>query len=98
MRLLTAVLQRGARFGGLAVKRLSTTPKPYLELLTSDSGNLALAVAVCESSSPNEVDEISLLLFRVFEAKGNCLGLVKVLAEREIAQTSELPDAGYHPS
>jgi neurofibromin 1 len=93
MRLLCAVLQRGARFSGLSARRLSTTPRPYLELLTSEPNNLALAVAICESSSPNEVDEISLLLFRVFEAKGNCLGLVKILAEREIAQTSKLANA-----
>ena len=89
MRLLTTILQRGARFGGLSAKRLSTAPKPYLNLMTSDPDNLALAVAICECSTPSEVDEISLLLFRVFESKGNSLGLVKMLAEREIAQTSE---------
>lgn len=89
MRLLTSILQRGARFGGLSAKRLSSAPKPYLDLLTSDPDNLAMAVAMCDCASPSEIDELSLLLFRVFESKGNCLGLVKMLAEREIAQTSD---------
>jgi neurofibromin 1 len=93
MRLLTSILQRGARFGGLTTKRMSSAPKVLLDLLTQDPNNLAFAVAVCESCGPSEVDEISTMLFRVFEGKGNFLGLVKMLAEREIAHTSGSAEA-----
>lgn len=86
MQLLTQVLQRGAPLGSLLTKRVNVTPKRYLELLSGP--DLAIALAVCETCPPSEVDEISLLLFRVFEAKGTLLGLLKVLVEREVNQTS----------
>ena len=89
MRLLANILQSGARFGGLTTRRFSSAPKAYHEALAGHSANLALAVAICEACPPNEIDEMSLLLFRVFEAKGTCLSLVKMLAEREVALTSE---------
>jgi neurofibromin 1 len=88
MQLLTNILQQGTRFNGLTAKHISSSPKPYLDLLTSQ--DLALALAICEGCPPAEVDEVSMLLFRVFEEKGNLLPLVKVLIEREVAQTSEL--------
>lgn len=93
MQLLTNVLQQGARFGGLNAKRMSAASKPYLDCLTS--GNMALAVALVEACPPGEIDEVSLLLFRSFEAKGSLLQLAKVLVEREVTQTSE--STGFHP-
>jgi neurofibromin 1 len=87
MQLLANILQHGARFGGLNAKRMSTASKAYLDCLTD--GNLAFAVAVVEACPPQEVDEITLLLFRTFEARGTVLPLVKVLVEREVTQTSE---------
>lgn len=94
MQLLSNILQQGARFGGLggAKTGLSATPKAYFEALTSP--NLALAVALCEACPPSEIDEVSLLLFRVFEAKGALLNLMKVLIEREVALTSKWNWAG----
>jgi neurofibromin 1 len=89
MRLLTSILQQGARFHGLSTKRLSTSPKVSTDLLVNDPENLALAVAICDVCPPGEVDEMSTLLFRVFEAKGMLLSLVKILTEREVAMTSE---------
>jgi neurofibromin 1 len=50
---------------------------------------MALAVALVEACPPGEIDEVSLLLFRAFEAKGSLLQLAKVLVEREVTQTSE---------
>lgn len=90
MRLLTNILQQGARFGGLTSKRQSTSPTQYLDVLTQNPDNFALAVAICEVCPPGEVDEISTMLFRVFEAKGLCLAFMKTLVEREIALTSTL--------
>lgn len=89
MRLLTSILQQGTRFHGLLTKRLSAAPKPFTNLLVRDPDNLALAISMCEACPPNEIDEVSMLLFRVLEAKGLFLSLVKTLAEREIALTSE---------
>ncbi len=80
------ILRQGNHFGGLGGSRTSSTPKVYLEVLTSP--NLALALAVCESCPPNEVDEMSSLLFRTFEASSSLLKLLEVLIEREVSQTS----------
>lgn len=85
MQLVSNILQQGTRFGGLAVKN-AAAPKVYFDALASP--NLALAVAICEACPPNELDEISSLLFRVFESKGNLLSLMKVLIERDVALTS----------
>ncbi|CAK9779949.1 putative ras GTPase activator [Cutaneotrichosporon oleaginosum] len=85
MQLVSNILQQGTRFGGLAVKN-ATAPKGYFDALASP--NLSLAVAICEVCPPNELDEMSSLLFRVFESKGNLLSLMKVLVERDVGLTS----------
>ncbi|KIR99934.1 neurofibromin 1 [Cryptococcus deuterogattii 2001/935-1] len=88
MQLLTNILQQGTRFGGLAAKRISYAPKLYLEGLTNPNLALALAmVDVCPQTGA-EVDELSTLLFRVFEGKGTLLGLMRVLIEREVNMTN----------
>ncbi|WRT69099.1 uncharacterized protein IL334_006083 [Kwoniella shivajii] len=88
MQLITNTLQQGTRFSGLSTKRISSTTKRYLDLLTSP--NLAMAIAMVDicPQSGNEVDELSTLLFRVFEGKGALLGLMRALIEREIALTN----------
>jgi neurofibromin 1 len=88
MRLMTNILKQGTRFGGLTSRRSTSSAKLYTEMLAGDSSNLALAVAIAETCPSNEVDEMSSLLFRLFEQKGSILALVKLLAEREIALTS----------
>ena len=87
MRLVSNILQRGAGFGRLATKRTSSVPRAYTEALTST--NLALAVAIIETCSASEIDEMSGLLFRTFEAKGTLLPLLRLLIEREVQITSE---------
>ncbi|OXB36317.1 neurofibromin 1 [Cryptococcus neoformans] len=88
MQLLINILQQGTRFGGLAAKRISYAPKLYLEGLTNPNLALALAmVDVCPQTGA-EVDELSTLLFRVFEGKGTLLGLMRVLIEREVTMTN----------
>ncbi|ORX39325.1 putative ras GTPase activator [Kockovaella imperatae] len=91
MRIMTSILKSG-NFGGTNSKRPSSIPKAYLGALAGNSTNLALAVAICETCPPSEIDEMSLLLFRVFEAKGTILALLKVLTEREVALTNHEPD------
>lgn len=51
--------------------------------------NLAFAVTICEVAPPADVDEMLALLFRSLEAKGTLLSLIKVMIEKEVAQTSE---------
>nr|XP_031861450.1 uncharacterized protein CI109_003054 [Kwoniella shandongensis]KAA5528522.1 hypothetical protein CI109_003054 [Kwoniella shandongensis] len=88
MQLLTNILQQGARFGGLAAIRSGSTPKSYLESLAGPDLALAIAmVDVCPQSGA-EVDELSTLLFRVFEGRGTLLGLMRALIEREVALTN----------
>ncbi|WVR09039.1 hypothetical protein IAU60_006099 [Kwoniella sp. DSM 27419] len=88
MQVLSTALRRGAPFGGLSTKRVSTAPRSYLDLLAAP--NIALAIAmvdVCPQSS-NEVEELSTLLFRVYEGRGALLGLLRALIEREVAMTN----------
>ncbi|OCF79181.1 neurofibromin 1 [Kwoniella mangroviensis CBS 8886] len=88
MQLITNTLQQGTRFGGLSNHRISTSTKNYLDLLAGPNLAMALAmVDVCPQSG-NEVDELSTLLFRVFEGKGALLGLMRALIEREVALTN----------
>ncbi|WWC73068.1 uncharacterized protein I206_107033 [Kwoniella pini CBS 10737] len=90
MQLMTNTLQRGTRFGGLSSKhqRNPESINQYLDLLAGPNLALALAmVDVCPQSG-NEVDELSTLLFRVFEGKGALLGLMRALIEREVALTN----------
>lgn len=84
MQIMTHTLQHGARFGGLATKRQSTKSRPFLDALS-----LPFAVAAVEICPTAEVDELSMVLFRSFEAKGTLLSFLRVLIEREVAQTSE---------
>nr|XP_018259204.1 neurofibromin 1 [Kwoniella dejecticola CBS 10117]OBR81362.1 neurofibromin 1 [Kwoniella dejecticola CBS 10117] len=90
MQLMTNTLQQGARFGGLSSKnqRSAESTNQYLDLMSGPNLALALAmVDVCPQSG-NEVDELSTLLFRVFEGTGALLGLMRALIEREVAMTN----------
>ncbi|WVN87921.1 uncharacterized protein L203_103118 [Cryptococcus depauperatus CBS 7841] len=87
MQLLTNILQHGTRFVGPTAITDRTT-KLYFENLSSSNLAFALAmVDVCPQTGA-EVDELSTLLFRVFEAKGTLLALMRVLIEREVAMTN----------
>ncbi|ORY28775.1 hypothetical protein BCR39DRAFT_533800 [Naematelia encephala] len=90
MQLLTNILRQGARFGGLSAKGSGLPSKPYLDLFADK--NLAFVMAVTEACPSNEIDEISLLVFRVFEANGQLLGLMRALLQREVAATNHEAD------
>lgn len=88
LQLTSSILRTATPFGGLDIQSTqSNQPKPFLDALVSD--NLAFAVAICEVCPVPEVDEMLGLLFRSMEAKGTLMGLVKVMLEKEVAQTSE---------
>ncbi|WWC91180.1 uncharacterized protein L201_006121 [Kwoniella dendrophila CBS 6074] len=89
MQLITNTLQKGTRFGGFTNNnRISTSTKNYMDILAGPNLAMALAmVDVCPQSG-NEVDELSTLLFRIFEGKGALLGLMRALIEREVALTN----------
>lgn len=88
LQLTSSILRTATPFGGLDIQSTqSNQPKPFLDALVSD--NLAFAVAICEVCPVPEVDEMLGLLFRSMEAKGILMGLVKVMLEKEVAQTSE---------
>lgn len=86
MQLMNTVLRQGARFGRLAAKRASSAPRPFINLISGP--NYAFAVAICEACPPAELDEMASMLFRALEARGSLIGLIKVLIEREVSQTS----------
>lgn len=86
IQIMSNLLRNGARFGGLSGQKIARRPTPYLDVLVDD--NLAFAVAICEVCPASEVDEMLALLFRSLEAKGVLLSLIKVMIEKEVAQTS----------
>jgi len=86
LQLTSSILRTATPFGGLDSQLAQNNqPKPFLDALTSD--NLAFAVAICEVCPLPEVDEMLALLFRSMEAKGTLMNLVKVMIEKEVAQT-----------
>lgn len=88
LQLTSSILRTATPFGGLDNQSAqSKQPKPFLDALTSD--NLAFAVAICEVCPLPEVDEMLALLFRSMEAKGTLMNLIKVMIEKEVAQTRE---------
>ena len=87
MQLLGTSLHQAKHSGGGGPSLISETRRPYIDVLTSSS--FATALALCESCPPPEVEEMSILLFRVFEARGSLMGLMEVLIEREVINTSE---------
>lgn len=87
MQVMSHTFQHGARFGSLGVKRQPAKNRPFLDTFTS---NMALAVAAVDICPTGEVDEVSMVLFRAFEARGTLLSLLRTLIEREVSQTSEL--------
>jgi neurofibromin 1 len=86
--LTAGVLRNGSPFGGVGSETVqSRHPTPYVDALVND--NMAFAVAICEVGPPSQVDEMLKVLFANFEARGTLLGLMKVMIEKEVAQTSE---------
>jgi neurofibromin 1 len=88
LQLTSSILRTATPFGGLdSQSAQSNLPRPYLDALMAD--NLAFAVAICEVCPAPEADEMLALLFRSMEAKGTLMNLVKVMIEKEVAQTSK---------
>ncbi|KAL7420982.1 Ras GTPase activating protein ira2 [Cryptotrichosporon argae] len=86
MQLLANILQQGTRFGGLNAAGASA-PTVYLD--AASGSNMALSVALCEACLTTvDMDELAPLLFRIYEANGQLLALIKTLVEREVSQTN----------
>ena len=84
--IMSNLLKTGTRFGGLGdPQNQARRPTPYLDVLVED--NLAFAVAICEVCPASEVDELLALLFKSLEAKASLISLIKVMIEKEVAQT-----------
>lgn len=50
---------------------------------------MVLTLAICETCSPSEVDLMITVLLNVFDTRSSLLTLLKLIIDREIAQTSE---------
>lgn len=88
IQIMSNLLRTGARFGGLGgAQNPARRPTPYLDVLVED--NLAFAVAICEICPASEMDELLGLLFRSLEANSSLISLIKVMIEKEVAQTRE---------
>jgi neurofibromin 1 len=51
---------------------------------------MVLAMTICEICPPSEVEMMIAVLLNVFDSRTSLLGLIKVMIEREIAQTGIL--------
>lgn len=93
--LTASVLRNGSPFGVLGNQTSQSRHEtPYLDALVwegpnYETDNLAFAVAICEVCPPAQVDEMLGLLFRSLETNGLLLSLIKIMVEKEVAQTSE---------
>lgn len=90
MQIISYALRHGARFGSSAAaanaKRQSAKHRPFLDLLVG--GNMAIAVAIIDVCPSADVDDLAGVLFQAFEAKGTLISFLRILIEREVAQTS----------
>lgn len=88
VQITAGMLRDRSPLGGVGAEAVeSRHPTPYLDALVSE--NLAFAIAICEIGSPSQGDELLRVLFASFEARGTLLSLMKVMIEKEVAQTSE---------
>ncbi|KAK4248657.1 hypothetical protein C7999DRAFT_30893 [Corynascus novoguineensis] len=84
VRVLYNILVQGTEFNNLSDAAVSEKYDKLLELLTSDP-SLALAMsAVCPS---HEVDELTISLLNIFEARGASFVLLEALIKQEIDET-----------
>ncbi|KAK4144136.1 uncharacterized protein C8A04DRAFT_11820 [Dichotomopilus funicola] len=85
IRVLYNILVQGTEFSNLSDAAVNEKYDKLLEIVTSDPG-LAVAMAgVCPS---HDVDELTISLLNIFEARGSTLDLLEALIKQEVEETS----------
>ncbi|KAK4119986.1 hypothetical protein N657DRAFT_683989 [Parathielavia appendiculata] len=84
VRVLYNILVQGTEFNNLSDAAVNEKYDALLELLVSDPSLAAAMSAVCPS---HEVDELTISLLNIFEARGLSFVLLEVLIKQEIEET-----------
>ena len=59
-------------------------------LYLSHLSQMVLAMTICEICPPGEVEMMISVLLNIFDSRSSLLNLIKLMIEREVAQTGEL--------
>ena len=51
---------------------------------------MVLAIAVCEVCPPSDIEMLVSVLLNIFDSRASLISLMKVMIEREVAQTGEI--------
>lgn len=86
VRVLYNILVQGTEFNNLSDAAVNEKYDELLELLT---GDLSLATAMAAICPSHEVDELTISLLNIFEARGKSFVLLEALIKQEIDETGE---------
>ncbi|GAB1313117.1 Ras GTPase activating protein ira2 [Madurella fahalii] len=84
VRVLYNILVQGTEFNNLSDAAVNEKYDELLDLLTGDPSLAAAMAAVCPS---HEVDELTISLLNIFEARGKSFVLLEALIKQEIEET-----------
>lgn len=84
VKVLYNILMQGTEFNNLSDTAVTERYDELLDLLTTDTTLAAAISAVCPSS---EVDEVTISLLNIFEARGLSFNLLEALIKQEIDDT-----------
>ncbi|KAK7731831.1 Ras GTPase activating protein ira2, partial [Cytospora paraplurivora] len=84
VKVLYNILMQGTEFNNLSDTAVTERYDELLDLMTTDTSLAAAISAVCPSS---EVDEVTISLLNIFEARGLSFDLLETLIKQEIEDT-----------
>ncbi|CAJ0759658.1 22515_t:CDS:2, partial [Entrophospora sp. SA101] len=81
MQVLTNILNQGTEFEGLAENAMDDRFDKLVELITDS--DLSIALSLCEVCPVSDIDEVSQVLFAVFDSRHKTMSLLKAIIEKE---------------
>ncbi|CAH1760475.1 9376_t:CDS:10 [Entrophospora sp. SA101] len=85
MQVLTNILNQGTEFEGLAENAMNDRFDKLVELITDS--DLSIALSLCEVCPVSDIDEVSQVLFAVFDSRHKTMSLLKAIIEKEVTNT-----------
>ncbi|KAG8870177.1 Ras GTPase activating protein ira2 [Serendipita sp. 405] len=82
--IFTRVLRQGARFDGVETAPTQPRQRRLCEMVKND---MLLAIAVCETTSVNEIDIMLPVMVNIFDTRSSLLALLKSLIDREVTRS-----------
>ncbi|KAG8833280.1 Ras GTPase activating protein ira2 [Serendipita sp. 399] len=87
--IFTRVLRQGARFDGVETAPTQPRQRRLCEMVRND---MLLAIAVCETTSVNEIDIMLPVMVNIFDTRSSLLALLKSLIDREVTRCDNPTD------